>query len=174
MKKLYLVRHAKASWENPDQSDHDRPLTTQGEADAHDIANQLKEQKVKIDAMFSSTAERALSTAQIFAEEFAFPVDKITKDSHIYTGGVEELVELIKKMDAKWNTVFLVGHDPTLTLLSHYLSEGLRISITTCGVVGIGFAMKKWDEVVETEGKFLLYLHPHHEHHEPPHAYDEP
>ena len=30
MKKLFLIRHAKSSWENPDLSDFERPLNNRG------------------------------------------------------------------------------------------------------------------------------------------------
>jgi len=173
MKKLYLIRHAKASWENTEQADFDRPLTAVGETDAHSIAQQLKEQKVKPDLIISSTAPRALKTAEIFAEELGYSAKKITTDEHIYTGGVEELVKLIKTLPTKNKTVFLVGHNPTLTLVAHYLSEGLRLNIATCGVLAIGFNMTEWQDIVETEGKFLSYVHPHHDLHEHKDSHDQ-
>jgi phosphohistidine phosphatase len=163
MKKLYLIRHAKASWDNPDQPDYDRPLTELGEKDCHAMAMQLKEQKTVPDKMISSSAARAMKTAEIFAEVLNFPEKKIVSDIHIYTGGVEELVSMIKAFDAKLNTVFIFGHNPSLTLLAHFLCEGLRMTITTCGVLSIGFDMKNWEDIVETEGKLLAYDHPHHE-----------
>lgn len=163
MKKLYLIRHAKASWDHPEQNDFDRTLTEQGEIDAHEMAKQLQESKIKPDLILSSSADRALKTAQIFAEELRYPIKNIATDAHIYTGGVEELVKVIKELKAKYDTVFLVGHNPSLTLLSHYLCEGLRLNLATCGVLSISYDMTKWDELVETDGQFLAYLHPHHE-----------
>lgn len=166
MKKLYLIRHAKASWDNPEQTDFERPLTEQGKIDIGNMAKQLNEQQLKPDLIISSNAVRALDTAQIMASELQFPPDQIIADEHIYSGGVEDLVTIVKAINAKCNTVFFVGHNPTLTLLAHYLCEGTRVVITTCGVLGIGFEMKKWEDAVETEGKFLTYFHPHHEQHE--------
>ena len=163
MKTLYLIRHAKASWDHPEQPDIERTLTELGETDAHNIAQRLKKEGCKPDLIIASTAARALKTAEIFAEELGYPLDKITTDSHIYTGGVEEIVQLIKTFNSKTNTILLIGHNPTLTLLSHFLCEGLHMTITTCGVLGMGFEMKDWKEVVETEGQFLAYTHPHHD-----------
>ncbi len=166
MKKIYLIRHAKASWDHPEQTDFERPLTSQGEIDAHAMATQLKEQQLSADLIISSEAVRALETAKILAEGLHYPVDKIKLDPTIYSGGVEDLVSLIKAIDAKVNTIFFVGHNPSLTLLAHFLCEGTRVSITTCGVFGMEFEMKKWEDIVEAEGEFLTYFHPHHEHHE--------
>lgn len=171
MKKLYLIRHAKASWDTSDQSDFDRPLTEQGRQDAHTMAEQLKQQKLKPDFILSSNAERAIRTAEIFAEELNYPIKNINTDSHMYMGGVEELIKLLKGINSKFKTVFLVGHNPSLTLLSHLLSEGLRLNIATSGVVSISFNMSDWKNIVETEGKFLEYIHPHLDLHE--HSTDE-
>lgn len=163
MKKLYLIRHAKASWDNPDHADHERPLTPLGETDAHNMAEQLKTAKVIPDLILTSAATRAMRTTEIFAEVLGVPAKKIITDDHIYSGGVEELVSTLKKLDKKLETVFIVGHNPSLTLLSHFFCEGLRMTITTCGILSIGFDMQDWNHVVESDSKFLEYLHPHHE-----------
>lgn len=163
MKKLYLIRHAKASWDNPEHADHERPLTPLGETDAHSMAEQLKAAKVVPDLMITSGAKRAKHTSEIFAEVLSIPAKKIITDDHIYTGGVEELVNMLKKLDKKLDTVFIVGHNPSLTLLAHFLCEGLRMTITTCGILSIGFDMQNWNDVVQSDSKFLEYLHPHHE-----------
>lgn len=167
MKKLYIIRHAKASWDHPEQPDFERTLTEQGLIDAHTIAQQLKQQKIKPDYILSSSAERAIKTAEAFAHELGFPAKNIVTNEHIYTAGVEELVKIIKSFNTKFNSVFLIGHNPTLTSVAHFLSEGLKINLTTCGVLGISFKTSKWEEVVETEGKFIDYWHPHHDLHEP-------
>lgn len=171
MKHLYLIRHAKASWDNPDQTDFDRPLAKQGETDAHDMAIQLQEEKIKPDLIITSNAVRALHTAEIFAEELGFSPKKIKVDPHIYSGGVDELVQIIKGIDSKFKSVFFFGHNPSLTLLAHLLCEGLRINISTCGILAMSFKMTDWEKVVESDGKFISYFQPHHEHpeyhHEP-------
>ena len=70
MKQLFLIRHAKSSWDSPTLKDIDRPLNERGKKDAPSMAKRLASQKIKLDALFSSNANRALSTAQCFAEEF--------------------------------------------------------------------------------------------------------
>lgn len=165
MKKLYLIRHAKASWEHPEQEDIERSLTPQGEEDAKAMALLLKKHKVNVDLIVSSTAVRAISTAQIMAQELDYNFDKIITNERIYNGGVEELVELIKELPAKAKTVLLFGHNPSLTWLAHYLCETFRMNLVTCGVLGIEFDVKSWDELSSVEGMLIDYYHPHHEHH---------
>lgn len=165
MKKLYLIRHAKASWEHPEQEDIARPLTPQGEEDAKDMAHLLKKHKVGVDLMLSSTAVRAIATAKIMAQELDYKFDKIITNERIYNGGVEELVEIIKEIPSKEKTVLLFGHNPSLTWLAHYLCETFRMNLATCGVLGISFDVKSWSDLSSVEGTFIDYYHPHHEHH---------
>jgi len=164
MKNLYIIRHAKASWEHPELPDFDRPLIETGEQQARMMAAQLNEQKIKPDGILSSTAVRAIETAKIIAEDLAFPLKKIATNETIYSGSVEEIIELIKEFDPGWNTAFLFGHNPNLTWLAHYLCDQARMNIPTCGIIGISFDMKSWKKLVATEGKLISFIHPPHEH----------
>ena len=73
MKNLILIRHAKSSWDNPWQDDHDRPLAERGLRDAPRMAKRLKQKGIFPDIMLSSTALRAIETAKITAQELSFP-----------------------------------------------------------------------------------------------------
>ena len=42
MKRLYLVRHAKSSWNHPELDDIDRPLNKRGKRDAPFMGQRLK------------------------------------------------------------------------------------------------------------------------------------
>ena len=54
VKRLYLIRHAKSSWKDPDLDDFDRPLNKRGKTDAPLMGKRLKEQGVKPDLIISS------------------------------------------------------------------------------------------------------------------------
>jgi phosphohistidine phosphatase len=64
MKILYLLRHAKSSWSNPELTDFQRPLNKQGKKDAPMMGKILANKGVKIDLLISSPAERAKKTAK--------------------------------------------------------------------------------------------------------------
>ena len=48
MKSLYLVRHAKSSWKNPDLDDFERPLNKRGRKNAPFMGQVLKKLKASI------------------------------------------------------------------------------------------------------------------------------
>lgn len=164
MKTLYLIRHAKASWEQVELTDFERPLTELGERHAHNIGQELKQQKIKPDLIISSPAVRALTTAKIIAEELGYPEEKITTAQLIYTGGVEELMEIIKAIKPSYKKVLFFGHNPSLTWLLHFLCEDAKMNIPTCGTIGIELGMRDWEHLTEAEGRVITFLHPpHHE-----------
>ena len=67
MKNLYLIRHAKSSWDDPLQDDFDRPLNDRGMRDAPRMGKRLKEKDLHPDMILSSPANRALSTCMQIA-----------------------------------------------------------------------------------------------------------
>jgi phosphohistidine phosphatase len=77
MKTLYVIRHAKSSWDDPTLSDFDRPLNKRGKRDAPAMGKRLvHDDRVVPDLLLSSPAERALTTCKIIAEEIHYPSGK--------------------------------------------------------------------------------------------------
>jgi phosphohistidine phosphatase len=60
MKTLYLIRHAKSSWDDPTLADHDRPLNERGKRDAPKMGDRLAQRGVKADLIKSAMTRRAL------------------------------------------------------------------------------------------------------------------
>ena len=68
MKTIFLIRHAKSSWDEPGLSDFERPLNERGRRDAPRMAEKLKGRGAVIEHILSSTARRAVRTAEAFAK----------------------------------------------------------------------------------------------------------
>ena len=103
MKKLIVVRHGKSSWKNPDLADHDRPLKKRGYNDAQLVIKAFKtyfQQPVK---MLSSSAKRALTTAEMFKEGLEVSDDYFKVNADLYTFDVSELLEVIKSQSDEEN-----------------------------------------------------------------------
>ncbi len=77
MKTLYIVSHAKSSWEYKGIEDIDRPLKKRGIKDAHLLSKFLSKEIKKPDVFMSSSANRALHTAVIFCENFEYPISNL-------------------------------------------------------------------------------------------------
>jgi len=145
-KELFLVRHAKSSWDDPTISDHDRPLNERGLRNAPDMGSRLSDREVSPDALISSTALRARTTAEIMAISLNFPKDQIVFDLALYHASATELQEYIGLLDDSHFSVMLFGHNPGMTSLVCHLFGLALDNLPTCGVVHLCFATESWAE----------------------------
>ncbi len=159
MKTLYLMRHAKSSWKQPELSDFDRPLNKRGKRDVPFIAKLLRDMGVKPDVIMTSPTMRALSTAKILTEELKYPREKIVVNDLLYEGGKEELVEVIRATDRTIGKLMMVGHNPALTEVVNYFSPGVE-NIPTCGIVCLEFNLDSWKQVDQNRGKLKFFEYP--------------
>ena len=160
MKELFIIRHAKSSWESDVLKDIDRPLNKRGERDAPRIGEQLKSRGEAIDIFMSSNANRAFSTAQKVAESFGFPKDKILLESKIYEANVNQLLKIISGTDDKYNSLAIFGHNPGFTELAEYLTDQLLGNIPTAGVVKVKLKINSWKEISANSGEFVYFHYP--------------
>ena len=160
MKKLYLIRHAKSSWNEPGLSDFERPLNQRGLRDAPFMGKLLKEKKVIVDKIISSPAVRAFTTAKSFAVELDYPLDKIETITEIYEASASEILNILQSVENDVNTLLLFGHNPGFTSLSNYLSDKQIDNLPTCGISVIAFDVKSWKEVNINTGKLIAFEFP--------------
>ncbi|MDQ7817672.1 MAG: histidine phosphatase family protein [Melioribacteraceae bacterium] len=160
MKKLFLIRHAKSSWDESGITDFERALNKRGKRDAPFMGALLKKEKVKPDIIISSPAKRAITTAEAFAEELDYPVKKIIIDNSIYESGIKGLETIVQSIPDDNKTVLLFGHNPTLTFYANHLGDKFISNIPTCGIVGIELNVKNWREVERGKGKTYLFEYP--------------
>ena len=71
MKHLLLLRHAKSCWKDLNLTDHDRPLNKRGNKSAPKMGEKLKNKDIRPELIITSTAIRALSTAEFLAQKIA-------------------------------------------------------------------------------------------------------
>lgn len=159
MKTLYLVRHAKSSWKDSSLDDIERPLNKRGKRDAPFMGELLKEKVVIPDVVISSPAKRASKTAQIITEQIGYSKKDIIYAEEIYEASSRELVDFIKKLDDKYNSVMIFGHNPGFTMLNNFLSKKYIDNIPTCGIVALEFN-NSWKEIEKNSAKMLFFDFP--------------
>ncbi len=159
MKTLYLVRHAKSSWKDSSLDDIERPLNKRGKRDAPFMGELLKEKGINPELIISSSAKRASKTAQAIAEQIGYPKKDIIFDEEIYEASSRELIDYIKQLDDKFNSVMLFGHNPGFTMLNNYLSKKYIDNIPTCGIVALEFN-NSWKDIGKNSAKYLFFDYP--------------
>lgn len=159
MKKLYLVRHAKSSWEDPTLHDMDRSLQGRGINDAYNTATWLLQQGEVPEQIYSSPATRALHTALIFARVMNYPFVKIKIDERIYEASQSQLLEVVRTMNDKYSSIMLFGHNPTITHFVNRVIEHTIENVPTTGVACLSFDVESWADV-NTRAELVFFDYP--------------
>ncbi len=160
VKKLYLFRHAKSSWDNPDLDDFDRPLNKRGKRDAPFMGELLLEKGIKPDVLISSPAKRAYATAKVIAKKLGYPRREIQKDKKLYLASAGELLRIINELPDEYSSVMLFGHNPGLTQICNLLSNANIMNIPTSGIAEIDFEVDSWKNVIPESGKLISFEYP--------------
>ena len=147
MKTIYVIRHAKSSWDFPELTDADRPLNSRGRRDAPFMANLLHEQGVKVDKIVSSPALRALTTAIYFANKFEIKKSDLKIEKEIYEAYTGTILRLFQEFDNSWNTVFIFGHNPAFTDVLNHFTNNRIANLPTCGIGKIVSMEDDWKNV---------------------------
>ena len=134
VKTLTLLRHAKSSWDNPDLSDHDRPLNERGERDAPEMGRRLRERGIRPSVLVTSSAKRTRHTARHVARALGFPIEFIQVEKSLYHASPATMLKVIADLDTQFHHVLLIGHNPGISELAERLSDGLVTNMPTAGM----------------------------------------
>ena len=145
MKTLYIARHAKSDWGQAGYSDFDRPLNKKGLKDAEAMARYLTTLDTKVDSIVSSSAKRALTTAEFYAEKILLSGD-IVKVDLIYEAEESNMLDIIKTLSDDLSSVMLVGHNPTFSLLISTLT-GQYVDMSAGSVAELKIDLPGWDDI---------------------------
>ncbi|MGQ3211750.1 MAG: SixA phosphatase family protein [Shinella sp.] len=143
--RLYILRHARAAWAQPGQSDFDRALDDDGFAEAEVIAEEAADQGYKPALIISSTAVRCRQTAEPFHRTVSEELSIEYVDS-LYSGTVDAYAELAFA-DRPETSVMIVGHNPMIEEFFHRL-VGKEIAETAVpfGFPTAGLAILDFDQ----------------------------
>ncbi|MBX2978811.1 MAG: histidine phosphatase family protein [Flavobacteriales bacterium] len=167
---LYICRHAKSSWADPGQADHDRPLNERGMRNAPFMAKLFKQRGEPVELMLSSSAARALATARCYAQELGATERSATHqhgesttpeilpmriEPALYLASVNALMHLICKQPTQVKKLMLFGHNPGFTDLVEYLATAEIGNLPTAGIVRIDFPVDDWKMVSRDLGTLV-------------------
>jgi phosphohistidine phosphatase len=112
VKRVYVLRHAKSSWDEPGLSDHERPLAPRGRRAAKAMARHLREAGIDPGLVLCSTAKRARQTLQRI--EPAVGRRSVHVEDGLYGAGAAALLERLHAVPDPVGSVMVIGHNPGL------------------------------------------------------------
>ena len=155
MKVIYLIRHAKSDWNNPLLTDFERPLNKRGLQDAPFMAKKLAELDFNPSLIVCSPAQRTTSTAELIA-----PKTSILFENSIYEASLNNLTHLINLLPNEHNQIALIGHNPSITSLSNYLTDDFIGNMPTCCIIKIELEIDTWKEITQGIGIQQFFIYP--------------
>lgn len=158
MKRLFLLRHAKSSWADPDLADIDRPLNERGMDEAFFIGGHIGKIGVALDLIISSPARRAVDTANRVKDSLATD-SEIACNDHIYEASPLRLLRAVSELSPNFDSVLIVGHNPGLEGFIRLLTGGIH-PMPTAALADISFEIDNWAQIAAGGGKLNGIVRP--------------
>lgn len=160
MKVLYLMRHAKSSWKDPDLVDHQRPLNKRGQAAALEMGRRLKAKGVRLDIIVSSDAKRAVATAMAVAKILRLSPNAIRENADLYHASAEMVLDVVHQFKDMWKTAMIVGHNPSFTELADRYHPDRIANVPTAGIVELRLKVLSWRRIHQNDLAFSSFDFP--------------
>jgi phosphohistidine phosphatase len=141
---LFLMRHAKSSWEDPDLSDHERPLNARGTAAAALMAGVLSDAKALPEMVLCSTALRATETVRLLATHWNRPMELVLLPE-LYHAAPEGIAKIVANWGGSVQSLMIVGHNPGFEEFFE-LVTGTQLAIPTGACLQLNCELPNWRE----------------------------
>ena len=161
MRTVYLLRHAKSSWDEPGLADRDRPLAPRGRKAAKLVARHLDREGVRPELVLCSPARRARETLDRVLAALGSP--EVVFDERLYGATDRELLARIREVPETVGSVLLVGHNPGLAdLLALLAGSGLDRpdEVPTAALATLTFDAASWRDIGPGGGRLDGYVVP--------------
>lgn len=164
MKRLYLLRHAKSSWDDPTLADQDRPLAPRGRRAAKVIAKHLGRKGISPELVLYSPSTRTRQTLKRLAPGLRENAD-IRIEPELYTASAAVLLEVLHEVPDEIASVMLIGHNPGIQDLALNLAgvgseiARLRSKFPTAGLATLEFN-GTWRELAPGSAELVSFVKP--------------
>lgn len=165
MRQLYLLRHAKSSWDEEGLADHERPLAPRGRRAAQKLAGRLGELGVDPDVVLCSTALRTRQTLDLIRSGLRGEV-VVELEEDLYGAGWERLLERLRRLPAAVGSVLVIGHNPGLQELATQLAapgparDQLREHFPTAALATLKLGRGGWSSLTPGRAEVSAFVVP--------------
>jgi phosphohistidine phosphatase len=169
MKRLFLLRHAKAVPAESGIDDFDRTLMLSGMQDAGAIARYLRKSDYAVDLILCSAAARTLQTAELMLQELECEIEY---RDNLYLAEPAKILATVRGAPVGVSALMVVGHNPGLEACAALLAreplrrkervrhEALEEKFPTCALAILDFDVGRWRDVVQGTSKLADFVRP--------------
>lgn len=158
MKRLVIIRHAHA--EHSNVTDFKRELTVAGGLEATAAGKILLTAKIIPDMVISSPAQRAACTAIAIAKSVNFPPKTIIFEHNLYFGDYADAISIIRHAPDNIDTLFIVGHNPTMIDVVNELSTDGIGHLPPAGMILLEWQCQSWRKIAKDKASGPCKLNP--------------
>jgi phosphohistidine phosphatase len=164
---LYVLRHAKSSWDDPGLADHERPLAPRGRRAAKALGRYLIKERIRPALVLCSSAQRARETCERVA-----PAGELVVEDGLYGAGGNGLIERLREVPEQVPSVMVIGHNPALREAIHALAKvaseeterstdlaAIRDKFPTCALATLALA-GRWQELGPGRARLQALVRP--------------
>ena len=162
---LWLLRHAKSSWDDPGLDDEDRPLAPRGERAADLMRDHLAVEVINPELVLCSSALRARQTLARVLPALGTTLE-VRIEPSLYTFDVGVLLDRLSRVSADVASLLLVGHNPAMQeLVERIADRGDRLDelsrkFPTAALAEIAFRLDSWIDLAERPGELVRFVVP--------------
>jgi phosphohistidine phosphatase len=163
--RLWLLRHAKSSWDRPGMDDKERPLSRRGSRAAALMRDFVAAEAIAPDVVLCSSALRTRETLAGVLPALG-PALEIRIEDAIYTFSGTALLERIRDVPAGVDSLMVIGHNPACEELAVALAargdalDALTSKFPTGALAEITLPDVAWDEITEGSGELTRFVTP--------------
>ena len=161
MRRLYLLRHAKSSWDEPGLGDRDRPLAPRGRKASKLIAEHLREEAIEPELVLCSPSVRTRQTLERIGLEDA----EVRIEDELYGASAGELLAVLNDVADGVDSVMLIGHNPGMESLALELAGSgaelarMREKFPTAALATLAFE-GSWRELAPDSAELVAFVKP--------------
>jgi phosphohistidine phosphatase len=167
LRTLYLLRHAKSSWQDKAMADFDRPLNKRGLQARIDIAQYMDRMGYRPDVILCSTAKRAAMTLEP-VRQAAGGACKVTMDEGLYLADPKALAHRVAEIKPAHKSVMLIGHNSGMHMLALALAAPsatpafttLQLKFPTAALCVLQTTQSGWKPVAPNSYRLVDFVLP--------------
>jgi phosphohistidine phosphatase len=121
LKTIYLLRHAKSSWQDPEAEDFDRRLSKRGREAAKSMANYVSTHRIVPAQILCSPALRTRETLEQMEAKLDAAIP-IRFEKGVYNADAPALLRRLRRLSDALPSVMIIGHNPGMERLALMLT----------------------------------------------------
>lgn len=134
-------------------------MKKRGLSDLETMGSYLALKNIKPDLILSSASLRTQLTADGLAQKIKFDGPTQYMDE-LYLTKPEMIMNVLSLQENKYNTIFIVGHNPSLTELAKIFQNESFTKFPTLGILAINLDIDSWEDIGDAKGEIDFFIVP--------------